>query len=52
MRKLLKKYVAVVDGWIEENNHKHMITALKEILKDDTCNEEYRRPSNPQQRIL
>jgi len=33
MRKLLKKYVAIVDGWIEENNHKHMITALKEILE-------------------
>jgi len=34
MRNLLNKYLAVVDGWIEENNHKHMMTALKEILEE------------------
>ena len=48
MRKLINKILAVVDGWIEESNINHMKTALKEILEDDTCNEEYRRPSNPE----
>ena len=52
MRKLITKYINMVDRWIEESNINHMKTALKEILEDDTCNEEYRRPSNPEQGIL
>jgi len=46
MRNLIKKYIAMVDGWVEENNHNHMKTALKEILEDDTCNKIDGRPSN------
>jgi hypothetical protein len=46
MHKLIKKFIAVVDGWIEESNINHMKTALKEILEDDTCNEIDGRPSN------
>jgi hypothetical protein len=46
MHKLINKFVAVVDGWIEESNINHMKTALKEILRNDTCNEIDGRPSN------
>jgi hypothetical protein len=46
MHKLINKFIAVVDGWIEESNINHMKTALKEILEDDTCNEIDGRPSN------